>query len=214
MTWTNHAHRPPHNSQMRFRGIRMHPVGDSVLLISAPKGHKHSKPILKVCKARGMPMMVIAYAKLPVKYPKAASRPPKTHHSKFPIILIVPKLKLLFLKGKDITFYRHNSKYCQLFLSQDSGYTKKKSASLPMRNYSPTVRRTICFTPMKAKSNFIPIAFRTSTIKVATTISKANTKRIVKYSELRNCLPLSLTEIHKMPIPNKGVAKWKKVAST
>ncbi len=35
-----------------------------------------------------MPMMVIAIARLPVKYPMAASRPPKSHHNRFPIIRI------------------------------------------------------------------------------------------------------------------------------
>lgn len=69
ITWTNHAQSPPHSNQMRFKGIRIHPVGDSILLTSDPKGHKHNKPILKVCKAMGIPIMVIANAKLPVKYP-------------------------------------------------------------------------------------------------------------------------------------------------
>ena len=62
-----HAHNPPQSSQMRFSGIRMQPVGESVLLTSEPKGHKHSKPILNVCHATGKPIIVMAIAKLPVK---------------------------------------------------------------------------------------------------------------------------------------------------
>lgn len=60
-----------------------------MLLTWAPKGQRHSRPILKVCNATGMPMMVMAIAKLPVKYPMAASRPPKSHHNRLPINLIL-----------------------------------------------------------------------------------------------------------------------------
>ncbi len=84
----SHAHKPPKTIQRIFSGIRMHPEGLSVSFTSAPKGHRQSKPILNVCKATGMPMMVIAIARLPVKYPMAASRPQKSHHNRFPIIRI------------------------------------------------------------------------------------------------------------------------------
>ena len=50
-----------------FSGMRIQPVGLFASYTSAPKGHKHNKPILNVCKATGMPMMVMAIAKLPVK---------------------------------------------------------------------------------------------------------------------------------------------------
>ena len=63
----SHAQSPPKIIQIRFIGIRMHPVGPSVLLTSAPNGHRHNSPILKVCRANGMPMMVTASARLPVK---------------------------------------------------------------------------------------------------------------------------------------------------
>ena len=45
----------------------MHPMGPSVSFTSAPNGQRHNRPILKVCNATGMPMIVMAKAKLPVK---------------------------------------------------------------------------------------------------------------------------------------------------
>ncbi len=86
---TSHAHKPPKIIQMILSGNVIHPFGLSPLLTSAPKGHRQSIPILTVCNATGMPTMVQAIAKLPVKYPMAASSPPKSHHNKFPIILIL-----------------------------------------------------------------------------------------------------------------------------
>ena len=62
-----HDHRPPNNNQRIFRGMRMQPVGLFVSLTFEPNGHRHRRPILNVCIAMGMPIMVIANAKLPVK---------------------------------------------------------------------------------------------------------------------------------------------------
>ena len=45
----------------------MQPVGLFVSLTFEPNGHRHRRPILNVCIAMGMPIMVIANAKLPVK---------------------------------------------------------------------------------------------------------------------------------------------------
>ena len=75
----------------------MHPMGPSVSFTSAPNGQRHNRPILKVCNATGMPMIVMAKAKLPVKYPMAASNPPKSHHNKFPIIRILILFKYIGL---------------------------------------------------------------------------------------------------------------------
>ena len=61
------AHNPPKISQNIFIGMRMHPVGLFVSLTVEPKGHRQSRPILNVCNAKGMPMMVHARARLPVK---------------------------------------------------------------------------------------------------------------------------------------------------
>lgn len=44
----SHAHNPPKTIQMIFRGIVIHPDGDAVSLTSAPKGQRHSSPILNV----------------------------------------------------------------------------------------------------------------------------------------------------------------------
>ena len=62
-----HTHRPPNINQRIFRGMRMQPVVLLVSLTFDPNGHKHKRPIMNVCKAIGMPIMVIANAKLPVK---------------------------------------------------------------------------------------------------------------------------------------------------
>ena len=67
MMCMNHAQSPPNISQRRLRGMRMQLVGLFVSLTVDPNGHRHSKPILNVCKAIGMPIMVIAKARLPVK---------------------------------------------------------------------------------------------------------------------------------------------------
>ena len=45
----------------------MQPVGLFVSLTFEPNGHRHRRPILNVCIAMGMPIMVIANTKLPVK---------------------------------------------------------------------------------------------------------------------------------------------------
>src|SRR3712207_6796936 len=62
-----------------------------------PNGHRHSRPILKVCSATGMPMMVQNRTRLPVKYPKAASKPPKRHQMMFPIIFMFAVLVKLYM---------------------------------------------------------------------------------------------------------------------
>lgn len=59
-----------------------------------PNGHRHKSPIFTVCNATGIPMMVHAITKLAVKYPMAASRPPKIHHKMLPSIFIFPYLNL------------------------------------------------------------------------------------------------------------------------
>ena len=61
------AHKPPKIIQMILSGKVMQLLGLSQSLTSAPNGHRQSKPILKVCNANGMPMMVQAIARLPVK---------------------------------------------------------------------------------------------------------------------------------------------------
>ena len=61
------AHNPPKISQSKFSGMRMQPVGLFDSLTVEPKGHRQSRPILNVCIAKGMPMMVHARARLPVK---------------------------------------------------------------------------------------------------------------------------------------------------
>ena len=66
-TCMNHAHKPPKIIHRMLSGIRMQPVGESVSRTSAPKGHRHSSPILNVCQATGMPTIVQAKARLPVK---------------------------------------------------------------------------------------------------------------------------------------------------
>lgn len=66
----------------------MQPVELSVSLTSAPSGHRHNNPILNVCIATGMPMIVIAIARLTQKYAKAIFKPPKSNHNKFPIVLM------------------------------------------------------------------------------------------------------------------------------
>ena len=82
--WHIHARSPPKIIHRIFKGIRMQPEGVSDFFISAPNGHKQSNPNLKVCIAMGMPMMVHANAKLPVKYPIADSIPPKIHQIMLP----------------------------------------------------------------------------------------------------------------------------------
>ena len=64
---TKQAHRPPKMIQIRFSGMRTQPIGPSVSFTSAPNGQRHSRPILNVCNATGIPMIVMAKAKLPVK---------------------------------------------------------------------------------------------------------------------------------------------------
>lgn len=66
-TCVSHAHKPPKTIHMILSGIVIHPDDDAVSLTSAPKGQRHSSPILNVCRAKGMPMMVRATARLPVK---------------------------------------------------------------------------------------------------------------------------------------------------
>lgn len=134
----SHAHKPPKTIQMTLRGKVMQTLGLSPSLTSAPNGHKQSKPILKVCNAMGMPIMVQAITKLPVKYPIAASRPPKSHHSRFPIIyshyycLFYSPHSIVLLFRKNDTFINQFldlfgntaagfSEFCGYFVVCDSG---------------------------------------------------------------------------------------------
>ncbi len=65
--WVKHAHKPPKIIQMILSGMVIQPERLSPSLTSAPKGHRHKSPSLNVCTAAGMPIMVMASAKLPVK---------------------------------------------------------------------------------------------------------------------------------------------------
>ena len=65
--WVRHAQKPPKIIQMILSGMVIQPERLSPSLTSAPKGHRHKSPSLNVCTAAGMPIMVRASAKLPVK---------------------------------------------------------------------------------------------------------------------------------------------------
>lgn len=65
--WHSQAQKPPKMHQIMFIGVLMHPEGLSVFLASAPKGHRHIRPILSVCSAKGIPIIVTKRARLPVK---------------------------------------------------------------------------------------------------------------------------------------------------
>ena len=66
-TCTSHAQKPPNIIQRRLRGMRRQPGGQVPGSTRDPKGHRHSSPSLNVCMARGMPMMVTASARVPLK---------------------------------------------------------------------------------------------------------------------------------------------------
>ena len=73
-------------------------MGLSVGMTLAPNGQRQSSPSLYVCIAKGMPMIVMAKARLPVKYPKAASRPPHNNHTMLAnvfIFLFISVIKLM-----------------------------------------------------------------------------------------------------------------------
>ena len=89
----------------------MQPVGLFVFLTFEPNGHKHKSPILKVCKAIGNPIMVIANAKLPVKYPMAASSPPKIHQIILPNIFIY--IYFFVRSNKEYKEYKTNVLYVE-----------------------------------------------------------------------------------------------------
>ncbi len=86
--WQRHAHNPPKIIHRMFRKRLRHPAGDAPSVTVEPKGQRHKRPILNVCNAQGIPMIVSANARLAVKYPMAASRPPKTSQMMLPNIFI------------------------------------------------------------------------------------------------------------------------------
>ncbi len=65
--WVNQAHKPPKIIQIILSGMVIQPERLFPCLTSDPKGHKHNSPSLNVCIAAGMPIMVMASTKLPVK---------------------------------------------------------------------------------------------------------------------------------------------------
>ena len=54
-------------NQMKFIKTRRQPVGLFVGMTLAPNGQRQSSPILNAYIAKGMPMIVMAKARLPVK---------------------------------------------------------------------------------------------------------------------------------------------------
>ena len=84
---------------------------------------------------RGTPMIVQAIARLPVKYPMAASSPPKTSHNTFPIILIV------FLFNRLLSFYLSDSNeyasQCETIYCPDRNKIIM-SITIPMFHNQPT----------------------------------------------------------------------------
>ena len=61
------AQSPPKISQRMFSGMLMQPMELSDFLMVEPKGQRQYSPSLKVCNATGIPIMVMAIARLPVK---------------------------------------------------------------------------------------------------------------------------------------------------
>ena len=113
-----------------FNGMRMQPVGLFVFFTFAPKGHKQSKPILKVCNATGMPTIVHTIAKLAVKYPSAASKPPNSHHSKLPRIFIFLVVQIADF-DETATKVRHSNEVTK----QTKGKMARPKTTNPYRPY-------------------------------------------------------------------------------
>ena len=76
-------HIPPKNIQRIFINILRQPPESGQLLTSFPNGHNASKDILRVCRPKGIPIIVIIIKRLDIKYSTAVNMPPSRSHKRF-----------------------------------------------------------------------------------------------------------------------------------
>ena len=74
---------PPKNIQRIFINILRQPPESGQLLTSFPNGHNASKDILRVCRPKGIPIIVIIIKRLDIKYSTAVNMPPSRSHKRF-----------------------------------------------------------------------------------------------------------------------------------
>lgn len=96
--WLSSTRKPPNISHIKSSGRKRHPMAaDDADSVDEPNGQRHRSPSRNVCHAHGIPIIVHASARLPVKYPTAHSKPPNTSQMILPRIFMIHYL--------DITIY-------------------------------------------------------------------------------------------------------------
>ena len=81
---TRAVYHPPNRIQIILQNVERQPVLLLSLITFCPKGQSTKLPTLKHCNPQGIPTIVMHKTRPPIKYPRAASSPPKRSHTKFP----------------------------------------------------------------------------------------------------------------------------------
>jgi hypothetical protein len=81
---TRAVYQPPKIIQTMLQNTDRQPELLLSLITLCPNGQSTRLPILKHCNPQGIPIIVIQSMRPPMKYPKAAKKPPKTNHMIFP----------------------------------------------------------------------------------------------------------------------------------
>ncbi len=86
--WVSHIQMPPTKNHSTFMKMLRQPGCDSRHFTFVPNGQMASIPSFRLCKPKGMPMMVIISISPAMKYSKAMCRPPNTIQMMFPNVFI------------------------------------------------------------------------------------------------------------------------------
>ena len=80
---------PPVKIQIILNSKEKQPPDEEAITTFFPNGSNTNAPILKHCKLKGMPMIVMQRIRPPKKYPSAETKPPKISQSKLPIAFML-----------------------------------------------------------------------------------------------------------------------------
>ena len=86
--WVSHIQMPPTKNHRTFMKMFRQPGCDSRHFTFVPNGQMASIPSFRLCKPKGMPMMVIISISPAMKYSKAMCKPPNMTQMMFPNVFI------------------------------------------------------------------------------------------------------------------------------
>ena len=86
--WVSHIQMPPTKNHRTFMKMLRQPGCDGFHFTFVPNGQMASIPSFRLCKPKGMPMMVIISISPAMKYSKAMCKPPNMTQMMFPKVFI------------------------------------------------------------------------------------------------------------------------------